>query len=377
MVRRTRDNQAVVCAECKKSRPRSAFPKAELAASSGARCRTCVQGMLCSGCNQLLPIGTFDEAHAHRRAGGGEMLCRTCQDNAQIDRLLQTPKDEVTHFGSHFVFQLQREAEHTLLLACHRYGLSERLLLQKILDFLRVPFIMSQNGMHYCELCDDTFPEVVQRERVHMAISSEAADWSGCPGARLKFSPKMSFKVAELRKVPSGEWFFRTQIPQRTAEQISEDLDHGEVLTHFQTRWAPMSATLESREPSALSQHHQSPRHRFLEESVSSGRSCLLNRAALGLARRLNERPSMTLSRLRDGLGLNTRFCCPEDVHRASMLERVRDLDIPLRTVRDALCKGGRERQLLWITRPELLVVEDLYQSQAKGVRKKGSQRNR
>ena len=66
------------------------------------------------------------QAHAHRRAGGGEMLCRTCQDDAHIDRLLQTPKDKVTHFGSHFVFQLQRD--HAV---CKQYVQAKRCSLQQ------------------------------------------------------------------------------------------------------------------------------------------------------------------------------------------------------------------------------------------------------
>mmetsp|Transcript_153781 Transcript_153781/g.294789 ORF Transcript_153781/g.294789 Transcript_153781/m.294789 type:complete len:394 (+) Transcript_153781:72-1253(+) len=390
--RAARDNQAVICAECGKSRPRSAFPKTELAGRGGERCRLCAP-VQCRGCNQWLPPGKFDEGQLGRRSSGGEACCRTCQGNEQIDRLLQTPKDEVTHFGSHFVFQLQREAEHILLLACHRYGICERLLLQKILDFFRVPFIHSQNGMHYCELCDDTFQEVRARERVQMAIHSNAADWSGCPGARLAFITNQVFQVAELQRVPSGQWFFRAQVRQAREVRLGEDVPDIETLledghmraqfkkeqappTHFQSRWAPWSATMESRGRSAIMEHHRSMLHKKLEERVASGRSCLLNHAALQLSKRLGERPSMSLSRLRDGLGLRTRFCSACDVEQASSLERVRDLDIPLRVVKEALGKG-RDGQLLWITRSELFAVEDAYQSQMKTTRKKVSQRNR
>jgi len=57
------------------------------------------------------------------------------------------------------VRELQDEVEHTLLLVCFKHGLCERLLLQAIIGFLRIPFIACLQGVHHCELCNTTWED--------------------------------------------------------------------------------------------------------------------------------------------------------------------------------------------------------------------------
>jgi len=294
-------------------------------------------------------------------------MCRSCSGNAQIDKLLQTPKDEVTHFGACGARRLQREAEHTLLFACHIHKIYERSVLQRILDFLRVPFITSYSGMHYCELCDEAFEDVFAKRHLRTSASSATVDWTGCPGQRFFFAAGESYAVEEFRKAGNGRWFFKTQVLQRRPDHVYGMPMH---QTWFEPRWAPLLATAEGRELPTVADHLQSERHRVLETSVSGGGKVLVNHAALRLSRCCNENPTTSLSRLRDGLGVTGRFCTPDDVQSAQSLERVRDVGIPMKTLRDVF-PGRRDQQLLWLTRTELLLAEEDYRVRSK----KGSRR--
>ena len=62
------------------------------------------------------------------------------------------------------------------------------------------------------------------------------------------------------------------------------------------------------------------------------------------------------MSRFRAGLGLANRFCEPLHVESARKLERVRDLEIPVKFLREVL--PGRQ-EFLWITPEELLDGQD------------------
>jgi hypothetical protein len=299
----------------------------------------------------------------------GKSQCRRCSENLQVDRLLHTPKDEVTHFGALHILRLQKEIEYTLLLVCHRHGLWERLVLQKILDYLRVPFITSQMGMHYCELCDQTFMEnaVKQGQTVHMERCGTPADWFECPGPALTFSLGSACTIAELRKVSAGKWFFKTNVvvPQSSLNKLDSAVHADERqnskgmgnLSVVQPFWAPLSTTAEGRRPSTLIEHVGSKVHKDHEEAIVNGRMLLVSRAAIDLAKSTEERLTTSLSRFRAGLGISGRFCAPEDVERASRLERVRDSGIPVKFLREVLPR----RFDLWVTKEELLMAEDLY----------------
>eukprot|EP00931_Biecheleriopsis_adriatica_P065278 TRINITY_DN39869_c0_g1_i1.p1 TRINITY_DN39869_c0_g1~~TRINITY_DN39869_c0_g1_i1.p1 ORF type:complete len:465 (+),score=79.93 TRINITY_DN39869_c0_g1_i1:117-1397(+) len=396
------------CTSCGKRLPRSMFAKAELNRGGNGRCRECAHGVFCKGCNSWLV-----QAEVH-----GKSTCRKCQENAQVDRLLQTPKDEVTHFGVEHVLRLDRETEHEALLVCQMCGISERMVLQRILDFIRVPFVATRNGMHFCELCNETFPQlpVSQGQRVCMDPGGGKIDWTGCPGLRLAFIPGEVFTVAELVKTPNDRWFFRTlatppKPPKPTAgtsaantkqnthfgNQISvsagssnacpdgakssgqlekmsshfappmrgKDLISGSyaALPTFASFWAPLDATLEGRRPSPLVQHLGSTSHKAFETVVASGCQMLVSRAALKLARELGESPTMSLSRFQAGLGITDRFCDSEQAANAAKLERVRDSHIPVKFLREVL---PSRQDFVWITAAELCEAEEKYEQKRK-----------
>lgn len=334
----------------------------------------------------------------------GNARCRKCLENVQVDRLLQTPKDEITHFGVWRALQLQREAEVLLLLACHKYGLWERMVLQRILEFSRVPFITTHSGMHFCELCNKAFAEMstMQGDHVHMSCSHmQKLDWEDCPGPRLAFNIGECFRVAELLKAPSGRWYFRTlaappkpptadeQRPSSNVDEQSDVLTEAmigvrgrsrgtsrtctgyvaTVATTFESYWAPLDATVEGMQSSPLAQHLQEQVHRDHEAAVSMGRTLLVSRAAVELAGKLGERPTTSLSRFQAGLGLG-RFCEPAHMEAAGRLERVRDLSIPVKFLREVF---PQKKDFLWITPEECREAEDRYEERSRRNHRKGS----
>eukprot|EP00930_Biecheleria_cincta_P096655 TRINITY_DN88477_c0_g1_i1.p1 TRINITY_DN88477_c0_g1~~TRINITY_DN88477_c0_g1_i1.p1 ORF type:complete len:397 (-),score=45.87 TRINITY_DN88477_c0_g1_i1:114-1304(-) len=369
------------CSICAKYLPRSAFAKAELARGGSSRCRDCSNRSQCGGCRLwLLPAQL-----------GAKSKCLKCQENAQVDRFLQTPKDEVTHFGVERALQLDRDAEHELLLACHKCGLSERMVLQNILDFLRVPYVTTKNALHFCDLCDETFRElaVVQGQTVHMA--APVKDWTGCPDPRLAFDLGEAYTIAELIKSSQDRWFFRTlTMPRKRAISRSEpkrvvtttdnkfsppDRHDGSpvlgVLPTFESFWAPIDATEEGRLVSPLMKHLSGSGHKAHEAAVAAGDKLLVSRAAIKLAKNLgNEGSAVSLSRFRDGLGLAGRFCEPKDVELARKLERVRDIEIPVKFLRTIF---PQRQQFLWISPDEFWEAESKYEQRQKQGTRKGS----
>lgn len=325
--------------------------------------------------------------------------CRKCQENAQVDKLLQTPKDEVTQFGVEHALRLDREAEHEVLLTCQKCAICERMVLQRILDFLRVPFVTTQNGMHYCELCDIAFGELVvaQGQRVHMSSSHDQIDWKGCPGPRLAFNITENFSVAELRKARNDRWFFRTLVappkPTGVAKLVPVEAEASEFAPPgrqggssssnalagsdvpsttpsqtFTSFWAPLDATVEGGLPSPLMEHLNSTNHKNYEAVVVAGKQTLVGRAAIKLARHFGEEPTLALSRFRAGLGITGRFCEPQHVELAAKLERVRDTGIPVKFLREVL---PLRQDFLWITPAELWEAEEKHEQRRKrGTRK-------
>lgn len=354
---------AVCCPKCHTALPRSAFSKAALNAKSGTGpCRGCQDGIRCAGCQEWRAPSEFQEPHS------SAPRCGRCLNNAQIDKLLGTPKDEVTHFGAAAAMRLQREAEYALLLVCVRHELHERLVLKRIMEFLRVPYITSYGGNHYCELCDETFEDILAKRHVRMSCPMNSADWAGCPGQRLRYSPGEGFDVAEFRKVAGERWFFRTQVLQWM-------LDRGDGQPSqkpwVEDRWAPLSAVAEEgKQPSRLPEHLRSQQHRCLEAALEAGEKCLVNRAALAMAKKRGEDPSVSLSRFRDGMRVSGRFCTPKDVEAASALERVRDLGAPPRVLRDVLGSNEAGRQVLWLSPEEAQRVEEQMHQGKRGSRR-------
>ncbi|CAK0811939.1 unnamed protein product [Prorocentrum cordatum] len=292
----------VACGECGRVLPRSAFSRAALAADGGS-CRDC-QHHFCGGCNQWLPPSRFDaEALRHQRpararwgaAPPGQACaswCASCGENAQVDRLLNTPKDEVTHFGAWGAVQLQREADHAFLLVCCRRGICERVVLEKILAFARVPFVMTSGGVHYCELCDEAFDEVTAARQYHMRVPSARAQWDGCPGPRLHFHVGQVCDTAALQRSDNGAWFFKTMArvrPPKPGGGEAAATVAAEGQSKFEVRWAPLAATAEALGPSPVVEHLASQRHCSNHRRVSSGEVRLVGRAAMELARRLEE----------------------------------------------------------------------------------------
>eukprot|EP00746_Dinoflagellata_sp_MGD_P004629 gnl/MRDRNA2_/MRDRNA2_108964_c0_seq1.p1 gnl/MRDRNA2_/MRDRNA2_108964_c0~~gnl/MRDRNA2_/MRDRNA2_108964_c0_seq1.p1 ORF type:complete len:398 (+),score=60.35 gnl/MRDRNA2_/MRDRNA2_108964_c0_seq1:94-1287(+) len=376
---------APTCSVCEKDLPRSAFPKAELNRGGSRRCRNCGQQKQCRRCNEWFLASQLDE-RSH---------CRKCGENAQVDRFLQTPKDEVTQFGVEIALQIDRESEYQLLLAGYRCGLHERMVLQRILDFLRVPFVTTQNSMHFCELCDETFQElaVKQGQLVQIATLNRKIDWLGCPEPHLKFNSNETYTVAELLKAPNDRWFFRTLVkpvksqneeeailsrgcfnpPDRSAVKTvindvcnniaannSSDL---RAVPEFQSFWAPLDLTVEGQQPSPSVVHLNSTTHKAHEAEVADGAKALVSRAAIRLAKKLDEEPSLTLSRFRSGLGLTKRFCEPKHLQLAEKLERVRDVGIPVKFLREIL---PHRQDFLWITADEFWEAQEKYEMRRK-----------
>jgi len=338
------------CSECGRRLPRSAFPKSELSGAGGGRCRDCVVGVKCSGCQVYLGASRFD---------AGSRVCRTCSGNTQLDLVLQTPKDEVTHCGALRVQRLEREAEYALLLVCTRRGLHDQMLLRKVLSFLRVPYITSQNGLHYCELCDTSFSEspVAVGARLRMTMMSSAANWTHCPryAAKLRFTAGETHVVNEVRKVEDGTWFFKVQAKVRGRAAM----DAGPNPS-FMPLWAPVSATDAAGQPSPLAEHLACETHRRLEDCVGLGTVVLVSQAALKISKQLQERVSLSLSRFKTGLGLVDRFCTPADVEQATCLERVRDAEIPAKFLR--AYAGAQDRELVWMSRETLSAAMEAYE---------------
>ena len=215
------------CSSCRRALPRSVFQRSELSASSDTRrCRDCAGRFLCSGCHVILPLAQLGQTAFRRR------VCLQCKENAQIDRLLLTPKDEVTHHGPWRALQLQRGAEYELMLVCNRHGVHEPSVLQNIVSFNRVPFVVSYGGMHHCELCDEAFSEVPTLHRVRMVELPRLTDWAGCPGDPLAVQPCFTFAVSEVRRSGNGNWFFRTlaRQPEKKTQESSSKAFH--VLSH-------------------------------------------------------------------------------------------------------------------------------------------------
>lgn len=382
---------APTCSVCEKDLPRSAFSKAELSRGGSSRCRDCGLQKQCKGCNEWLLPALLD----------GRSRCGKCRENAQVDRLLGTPKDEVTQFGVELALHLDREAEYQLLLVCLRCGLYERMVLQIILDFLRVPFVTTHNGIHFCELCDETFPEVAVKhgQLVQMATLNKEVDWTGCPGPRLPFHPNETYTVAELAKASNDRWFFRTRAksqeslvkplelqsensaasphsfkpPARaTARTVVSDVCNTcslenvsdvHTLSEFQSFWAPLDATVEGRQASPSVVHLNSTIHKAHEAEVAEGRKVLVSRAAIKLATKLGEEATLTLSRFRTGLCLAGRFCEPHHAQLAEQLERVRDVGIPVKFLREVL---PARQDFLWITPDEFWEAQEKYEMRRK-----------
>lgn len=363
------------CPSCKRRRPRSAFTRIELGSNGLGRCRDCCFSARCRGCQEWLSPEHFESTSS----GIAWDFCKRCKMNTAVDKLLQTPKDEVTHFGPMRVLRLAREAEYALLLSLNRKGLYEEMLLRRIVAFLRVPFVTTQNGVHYCELCDHSFPEApaAAGQRLKMTIASNSASWGGCPypSARLQFLPGESHTAVEVCQGTDGSWFFKTQVKAR-GKQASEE-HAGGVLPQFVALWAPVSATELGLRPSPQAQHLATEAHRGLEVPVLSGERLLLHRAALRLAKQLHERPGISLSRFVAGLGISERFCCPADVASAGKLERVRDVDVPLKFLREyfdgrpkdawrppglASFLGGPGREILWLPPDQVMEAQDAYE---------------
>lgn len=351
------------CPECGRRLPRSAFPKSELSGGGSGRCRDCVAGLRCSGCQEQLPASNFD---------AGSRICRTCCGNTQVDRVLQTPKDEVTHFGSVCLQRLEREAEYTLLLVCTRMGLHDQMLLRNIFRFLRVPYITSQNGLHYCELCDTSFSEtpIVVGSRLRMTMMSSAAKWTHCPchTSKLRFTAGETHVVAEVKQVEDGTWFFKVQARGRGRAAI----DAG-PQPHFTPLWAPVSATNAAGRPPPLAEHLASETHRRLEDFLASGTALLVSHAALKISKQLQERVSLSLSRFKTGLGLVDQFCTPADVEQAERLERVRDAGIPAKFLRAHA--GGQDRDLVWMTPEALAAATEAYEQRQRETGKRSGRR--
>lgn len=217
---------------------------------------------------------------------------------------------------------------------------------------------------------------------LHMAIPVEKIDWNGCPGPRLAANIDVNYTVAELRKTTCDRWFFRTlikptkvtnagpssgpQVSQNSAEKGYPKLGAGLAFESF---WAPLDATIEGRHISPLFEHLHGKVHRDHEECVASGSKLLVSRAAISVAKKVGEDPAMSLGRFRAGLGLASRFCEPKDVERAEQLQRVRDVNIPVKFLREAL---PARTDFLWITTDELWEAEDKYEQQR---RKRGGKK--
>lgn len=340
-------------------------------AAGRTTCRDCARTVECRICSAV-PRGS-------RKA---TQICQRCSESLQVDKFLQTPKDEVTHFGALEALRLRRETTVTVLMVCCRSGLWEQPILQRIVEFARVPFVTSRNCMHYCELCDAAFDEcpVKRGQQVQMADPNLAVRWEGCPGERLKYFAGDRFSAVDLFRALSGEWFFKVQVQDRRklapeSEQAPEVRDTAALDTEeltkqrpcWKTCWAPLGATVEGRRPSPLMAHLQSKLHLELSTVVESGQACLISQAALNVAARLGERPETSLSRFREGLGLQGQLCSPADVDRALKLERVRDAQLPAKFLR-----GGHS---LWLTREIMLELEEEHQQQKKGGRGRGKAR--
>jgi len=260
---------------------------------------------------------------------------------------------------------LQRGAEYELMLVCNRHGVHEPSVLQNIVSFNRVPFVVSYGGMHHCELCDEAFSEVPTLHRVRMVERPRLTDWAGCPGDPLAVQPCFTFAVSEVRRSGNGNWFFRTlarQPEKKTQESSSK------AFPCFKSYWAPLSQTFEGQEPSTLSKHLASESHMRFETKLAESSSALVSHAALTVSKKLHELPSTSLSRFRDGLGLSERFCTATEMQLALQLIRVRDLNVSTKLLREML---PEKKQFSWLTLEEMEHLECQQQRGKKGGHKK------
>lgn len=283
--------------------------------------------------------------------------CKDSKDSVQIDKMLQTPKDEVTRFGPLEALQLRLQVDLTFLLVCYRRGLWDRPILQRILEMSRPPFITSHNFMHYCEVCDVVFEECALRpgQKLHASVPSRSAVWDGCPGGRLKFIEGECFTAAEIRKTSNGAWFFKAEVrhyPRRGEEGVVED----QFAPMFKFLWAPVFAFAEGRQADLLAAHLRIPQHAARAEAVTIGQAHLLSRAASLLARDLGESTATSLSRFRTGLGLQLHLCSSADVERARRLESLKNAQLPLKMVQEVFPEA---KQLVWITPEQLMDLEE------------------
>jgi len=68
--------------------------------------------------------------------------------------LLQSSDEDTQSVGIQKARQQQSKIEITLLMVCYHKGICEQEILQKMIDFFRIRFIVSYSDVHYCELCN-------------------------------------------------------------------------------------------------------------------------------------------------------------------------------------------------------------------------------
>jgi len=304
---------ALNCSACSRWLPRGAFPKPQKGRGEDRQCRSCSQKVQCKSCNEKFAVSSIQS----NCRSSSDILCPKCKDSFQFDTFLQTPKDELGRSCIWDAIFLQRKADFTALLTCYRFGIFEKSILQRIMCYARLPHMLSLGGMHYCELCNETFQEVSVPKRLRMRISHKKAEWDGCPGVQLKFTHGSAFDVSELRRVANGNWFFRTLVKRRA------DKNRGsENQAQFDAYWAPLSATIHESESNPVHNHIMQEKHLSLQTEVCSGSLCVVWRAASQLARRLGEHPRTSQSRFSDGLQITQTTCSPHEVEQAAFLQR-------------------------------------------------------
>jgi len=210
---------------------------------------------------------------------------------------------------------------------------------------------------------------------VQMATQNESIDWTGCPNPHLIFCLNEKYTVAQLSKMPNDRWYFRTlsrlpddHVPSQhsstsPARVAGRAVSNSSSSNTFESFWAPLSATVEGQLPSPSITHLSGNVHKSHEEAVAAGCKLPVSRAAIKLAKKLGEEPSLTLSRFQVGLGLVGRFCEPCHVEAAEKLERVRDVGIPVKFLREVL--PVRE-SFLWITTSEFWEAQERYEQRRK-----------
>lgn len=82
-------------------------------------------------------------------------VCRKSPQTIEIDRLLQSNDEDLQNIGLQKARKQQSKNELTLLMVCYRKGICESILLEKIIEYFRIQFVVSYSD-HYCELCNVT-----------------------------------------------------------------------------------------------------------------------------------------------------------------------------------------------------------------------------